>query len=220
MKLFSLNFILSLNETPKAHCFCFLQLIQRSAVQQKSNKATLPNTKTFSTVKLTLCVQSLYLLLHNNFLVFNISDNCWKSSHNLWTLPNHNSRVTWGFRFPCMLQLVRSISHRHVFKTKRTWETTGKWLYEMMDKSRRGKLVIVSLPEHKFCFIQGRTQGGGLGLTPLPPWAWYFTKSSSPAQRRLIVFAYFLLVNLSTYCKYHGINWHANFKEHCKWAKK
>jgi len=32
------------NEAPKAHYFCFLLLIQRSAVQQKSNKATLPNT--------------------------------------------------------------------------------------------------------------------------------------------------------------------------------
>jgi len=61
--------------------FCFLVLIQRSAVQQKSNRATLPNTKIFSTVKVALCVQSLYVLLHNNFLVFNISDNCWKSSH-------------------------------------------------------------------------------------------------------------------------------------------
>jgi len=37
------NFTLSLNYAPKAHCF--LLLIQRSAVQQKSNKATLPNTK-------------------------------------------------------------------------------------------------------------------------------------------------------------------------------
>jgi len=77
VKLFSLkNFALSLNEAPKAHYFCFLLLIQSSGVQQKSNKATLPNTKTFSAVKLALCVQSLRLLLHNNFLVFNISDNC------------------------------------------------------------------------------------------------------------------------------------------------
>jgi len=43
VKLFSLkNFMLSLNEAPKAHTFCFLLLIQRSAVQQKSNKTTLP----------------------------------------------------------------------------------------------------------------------------------------------------------------------------------
>jgi len=68
VKLFSLkNFILSLNEAPKAHYCCFLLLIQSSAVQQKSNKATLPNNKTFSTVKLALCVQSLCLLLHNYF---------------------------------------------------------------------------------------------------------------------------------------------------------
>ena len=48
VKLFSLkNFILSLNVEPKAHYFCFLLLIQRSAFQQKSNKAALPNTKSF-----------------------------------------------------------------------------------------------------------------------------------------------------------------------------
>jgi len=41
------NFALSRNETPKAHYFCFLLLIQRSAVQQKSNKATLPKTNSF-----------------------------------------------------------------------------------------------------------------------------------------------------------------------------
>ena len=117
---------LSLNEAPKAHYFCFLLLIQGSAVQQKLNKATLPNNKTFSTVKLALYVQSLCLLLHNNFLVFNISDNCWESSHNLWTLPNHNSRVTCGFRFPNMLQRVRSIFYRPVLKTKRSGGTTGK----------------------------------------------------------------------------------------------
>jgi len=39
--------MLSLNEAPKAHKFYFLLLIQHSAVQQKSNKATLPNTKNF-----------------------------------------------------------------------------------------------------------------------------------------------------------------------------
>jgi len=127
MKLFSLkNFILSLNEAPKAHYCSFLLLIQSSAVQQESNRATLSNTKTFSTVKLALCVQSLCLLLHNNFLVFNFSNNCWKSSHNLWTLPNHKSRVTWGFRFPSMLQRVRSVSYCLVLKTKCSGGTTGK----------------------------------------------------------------------------------------------
>ena len=38
---------------------------------------------------------------------------------------------------------------------------------------------------------------GGAGVK-LPAWAWYFTKTLLPAQRTLIVFAYFLLVNLST----------------------
>jgi len=148
VKLFSLkNFTLSLNEAPKAHYFCFLLLIQSSAVQQKSNKATLPNTKTFSTVKLALCAQSLCLLLHNNLLVFNISDNCWKRSHNLWTLPNHNSRVTWGLRFPSKLQRVRSISYRPVLKTKRSGGTTGV-PFEMTDKSLRVRLVIVRLLAH------------------------------------------------------------------------
>jgi len=66
VKLFPLkNFTLSLNEAPKAHYFCFLLLIQISTVQQKSNKATLPNNETFSTVKLALYVQSLCLSLHN-----------------------------------------------------------------------------------------------------------------------------------------------------------
>jgi len=127
VKLFSLkNFTLSLNEAPKAHYFCFLLLIWKFCWSQKANKATLPNTKTFSTVKLALCVQSLCLLLHNNFLVFNISDNCWKSLHNLWALPNHNSRFTWGFRLASMLQRIRSISYRPFLKTKRSGGTTGK----------------------------------------------------------------------------------------------
>ena len=55
--------------------------------------------KAFSTVKLMLYVQSLCLLFHKNFLVFNISDNCWKSWHKLWTLPNLNSRSLEGVGF-------------------------------------------------------------------------------------------------------------------------
>jgi len=46
---------------------------------------------------------------------------------------------------------------------------------------------------------QERAQGGGVEVNaPNPLRAWYFTKTLLPAQRRLIVFAYFLLVNLST----------------------
>ena len=59
---------------------------------------------------------------------------------------------------------------------------------------------------------------GGLGLKKTLRLIFY--KTLLPAQRILIVFAYFLLVNLSTEWKYHGIYLHANFKEHCKWAKK
>ena len=41
-------------------------------------------------------------------------------------------------------------------------------------------------------YIQGRTQGG-FGVN----WAWYFTITLLPLQTSLIVFSYFLLVNLS-----------------------
>ena len=51
---------------------------------------------------------------------------------------------------------------------------------------------------------------GRLRLKP-PPWAWYFTKTLLPLQRRLIVFAYLLLVNFSMQiprnkfaCKFQG----------------
>ena len=47
-----------------------------------------------------------------------------------------------------------------------------------------------------FISLQGRTQGG-IGVKN-PPWAWYFTKTLLPSPRRLIVFAYFLFVGLST----------------------
>jgi len=125
-KLFSLNnFTFSLNEAPKAHYFCFLLLIESSAVQQHSNKATLPNIKTFSTVKLALCVQSLCSLLHNKFLVFHISDNCWKRSRTLWTLPSHNSRSFEGLGFRACCN-ASAQSHYPVLKTKRSGGTTGK----------------------------------------------------------------------------------------------
>jgi len=67
------EFYTSTKRGTKSALFLFLLLIQSSAVQQKSNKAHLPTTKTFTSVKLALCVQSLCLLLHNKFLVFNIS---------------------------------------------------------------------------------------------------------------------------------------------------
>jgi len=91
------NFTLSLNEAPKAHYFCCLLLIQRSSgVQQKSNKVTLPNTKSFFYCK-TPVVRAIATFIA--FLVFYISDNCWNSSHNVWTLPNHNSPSLVGLSF-------------------------------------------------------------------------------------------------------------------------
>jgi len=65
---------------------------------------------------------------------------------------------------------------------------------------------------------QSRAYARGLGLTPLE--LDILQKRYYPRKGDwLIVFAYFLLVNLSTYCKYHGMNLHANFKEYCKRAK-
>jgi len=63
VKPFSLkNFALSLNETPEAHYFCFLLLIQSSAVQQNQIRLLCQTSKAFSTVKLVLCLKSLCLL--------------------------------------------------------------------------------------------------------------------------------------------------------------
>ena len=45
--IFVEEFALSLKEAQKVHYFCFPLLVQRSAVQQKSSKATLPSTKSF-----------------------------------------------------------------------------------------------------------------------------------------------------------------------------
>ena len=149
MKLFSLkNFTLSLNEAPKAHYFCFLLPIQNSAVQQKSNKATLPNTKTFSTVvKLALWVQSLCLLLHNNFLVFIISDSCWKvriiCGRCQITIPVSLE----GFQ-ACYSASAQSSTSRFS-KIKRSGGIRRNCFpFEMTDKSLRVKLVIVSWLEH------------------------------------------------------------------------
>jgi len=149
MKLFSLkNFAFSLNEAPKSHYFCFLLLIPSSAVQQKSNKATLPNTKTFAPVRLALCVQSLCLLLHNKSLVFNISDNCWKSSHNLWTLPNHNSRSLESLGFRACYSTSAQSPTDPFWKPNVPRELQESVSFEMTDKSLRVKLAVVGLLEH------------------------------------------------------------------------
>jgi len=65
---------------------------------------------------------------------------------------------------------------------------------------------------------QGRTQRG-VGVNP-PPLSLIFKNTLLPAQRRLIVFAHFLFVNLSTKCKYHGMNLHAYFKDTLQMGQK
>ena len=70
-------------------------------------------------------------------------------------------------------------------------KTTSKTIRAQLSQpASAGKGVDMSVP-------RVYTTGGGLGLKPAS-WALYFTKNLLPAQRRLITFAYFLLVNLST----------------------
>ena len=88
--------------------------------------------------------------------------------------------------------------------------------------SRNPKLwILVGIIYHDSWIVTSLTSNGvrkegGFGVNP-PPWVWYIIKTLLPAQ---IIFAYFLLVTVSTQCKHHGMNLNANFKEHCIWAKK
>jgi len=102
----------------------------------------------FSTVKLALCLQSLCLLLHNNFLVFNIIDKCWKSSHNLLTLSNHNSRSPEGLGFQAHYSASAQSPTAPFWKPNVLGKLQESVLFEMTDKSLRVKLIIVSLLEH------------------------------------------------------------------------
>ena len=68
--VFSKNEIRLLCQTPKL-CYCETRVVRTIAM----------------------------FIASQQFLVFNISDSCWKSSHNLWTLPNHNSRSLEGLGF-------------------------------------------------------------------------------------------------------------------------
>jgi len=63
---------------------------------------------------------------------------------------------------------------------------------EKQDKRSLRKTVTLK----NLTLNQGRTQGGALGLTP--PFSLIFYKNFITFARRLIVFAYFLLINLST----------------------
>ena len=104
--------------------------------------------KAFSTVKIPLYVQSLCLLLHNNFLVFNISDNYWKSSYNLWTLPNHNSRPLEGLGFRGCYSASAKSPTAPFWNPSVLGELQQSVLIEIADKSLRVKFVIVSLLEY------------------------------------------------------------------------
>ena len=150
VKLFSLKHsTLSLNEATKAHCFCFLLLIQLSAVQQKSNKVIFPNTKYFFNCKARVVRTVAVFIVSQYFLVFNISDNCSKSSHILWTLSDYNCQSPEGFGFQACYSASTQSPTARFWKLK---NVLGKLqesvLYEMKDKSLRVKLSIVSLPEH------------------------------------------------------------------------
>jgi len=104
--------------------------------------------KAFFIVKLALYVESLCLLLHNNFLLFSISDNSWKSSHNLWTLPNHNSRSLEGLGFRACYSVIAQSPTAPFCKPNVLGDQQESVLFEMTDKSLRVKLVIASLLEH------------------------------------------------------------------------
>ena len=157
MKLFSLkNFTPSLNKARKAYYFFWYSFnVLLFSKNQIRLLCQTPNA--FSTVKLALYVQSLCLLLHNKFLVFNNSDNCWKSSHNLWTLPNHNSRTLEGLGFRACHSASAQSPTAPFWKPNVLGELQESVLFEMTDKSLRVKLVIVGLLEHnltrKFWFI-------------------------------------------------------------------
>jgi len=125
------------------------------------------------------------------------------------TKPNSVSTSTWL----CATSNMKKSSHK-------TWQTSrfvSKPLRIQTLREKSGGDTSYHVPSSK--------KVGGT-RPPCPPpncahaWDSYFPKTLLLAQRRLIVCAYFLLVNLSTCCKYHGMNLHANFKEHCKWPKK
>jgi len=122
VKLFSLkNFILSLSEAPKAHYFCFLLLIQCSAVQQKSNKATSPNTKSFFYCK-TRVVRTRYVYYFT--IIFQFSTSVITAGK--IRIICGRCQITIPGHLRVMLQRVRSISYHPVLKTKRSGRTAGK----------------------------------------------------------------------------------------------
>ena len=138
--------MLSLNEAPKAHVFCYSFNVLLFSKNQ--TRLLCQISKALFIVKLALYVQPLCLLIHNNFLVFNISGNCWKSSHNLWTLPNHNSRSLEGLGFRACYSASAQSPTTPFWKPNVLGEVQESVLFEIRDKSLCVKLVITSLVEH------------------------------------------------------------------------
>jgi len=89
------------------------------------------------------------------------------------------------------------------------------WSQLITDKNQVQRFSVISLLRSMFVKQLSACKGVHKGGWGYPPPSLMFTKTLLPTQRRLIVFAYFLLVNLSTCMQIHY-----NFKEHCKWAKK
>ena len=77
-----------------------------------------------------------------------MSDNCWKSSHNLWTLPNRNSRSLEDLGFRACYSASAQSPTAPFWKPNVLAELQESVPFEMKDKSLRVKLVIVNLLEH------------------------------------------------------------------------
>jgi len=97
----------------------------------------------FSTAKLA-CAYNRYVCCYTIILVFNINDNCWKSSHNLWTLPNHNSRSPDGLDFRACYRASPQPPTAPFWKPNLLGKLQERVLFEMTDKSLPVKLAVVS----------------------------------------------------------------------------
>ena len=65
---------------------------------------------------------------------------------------------------------------------------------------------------------QGRMQGGGGAKTPTLSLIFY--KNFITCAKEITCFRILLACQFVGLLQYHGMNLHANFKEHCEWDKK
>jgi len=68
----------------------------------------------------------------------------------------------------------------------------------------------------KLVTVSKGVRKGGLGLNRL---SLIFYKNFITCTEEINCFRILFAVNLSTYCKYHRMNLHANVKAHCIWVK-